>query len=49
MASLMSRVSEFARGPQGRRMMDRARTMSRDPRTKRRIEQVRARLASRRR
>jgi hypothetical protein len=48
MASLMSRISEFARGPQGRRLMERATTMSRDPRTRRRIEQVRARMARRR-
>ena len=47
--SLLSRVTQFARSPQGRRLADQAMRRARDPKTRRQIEQVRARLANRRR
>jgi hypothetical protein len=43
----MDRVSRFARSPQGKRMVSKAQRLARDPRTRRRIEQARARLARR--
>jgi hypothetical protein len=46
--SLLNRVTQFARSPQGRRMADRAMRAARDPKTRRQIEQVRRRLAARR-
>jgi hypothetical protein len=46
--SLMSKVAQFARSPQGRRMAGQAVRVARDPKTRRQIEQVRARLAARR-
>ena len=42
--SLISKVAKFARSPQGRRMADQAVRAARDPKTKRQIESVRARL-----
>jgi hypothetical protein len=45
--SLLDRVANFARSPQGRRLAEQARRTARDPRTRARIEQVRARLAKR--
>jgi hypothetical protein len=47
MPSLIDRVSRFARSPQGRNVMDRAQRLARDPKTKRRIEEARARLGRR--
>ena len=47
MPSLIDRVSRFARSPQGRKAMDNARNLARDPRTRRRIEEARARLTKR--
>jgi hypothetical protein len=41
---LMSSVTKFARSPQGRRLADQAVRAAKDPKTKRQIEQVRARL-----
>ena len=49
MPSLMSRVTQFARSPQGRQLVGRARRMAQDPATRARMDQVRQRLASRRR
>ena len=45
--SLMSRVAQFARSPQGRRLAGQATRAARDPRARRQIEQVRKRLTQR--
>jgi hypothetical protein len=49
MASLMDRVSRFARSPQGRRLTDRAKRAAKDPATRRRFEQARSRFGQRKR
>jgi hypothetical protein len=46
--SLISRVATFARPPQGRRLTEQATRTASDPDTRRKIEQVRHRLAKRR-
>jgi hypothetical protein len=43
--SLLSRVAQVARSPQGRRLASEAVRAARDPKTKRQIEAVRRRLA----
>jgi hypothetical protein len=43
----MSKVAQFARTPQGRRLADTAMRKARDPKTRRQVEQVRSRLAQR--
>ncbi len=45
--SLLNRVAQLARSPQGRRLAGQATRAARDPRTRRQIEQVRARLMQR--
>ena len=45
--SLMSKVAQFARSPQGRKMADTAVRRAKDPKTRRQIEQVRSRLMKR--
>ena len=45
--SLVSRVAQFARSPQGRRVADQAMRAARDPKRRRQIEQVRSRLTKR--
>jgi hypothetical protein len=45
--SLLSRVAQFARSPQGRRLAGQATRAARDPRTRRQIEHVRQRLTER--
>jgi len=45
--SLLSKVTQFARSPQGRRLTGQAARAARDPKTRRQIEQVRARLMKR--
>ena len=45
--SLMSKVAQFARSPQGRRIAGQATRAARDPRTRRQLEQVRRRLTQR--
>jgi hypothetical protein len=45
--SLLSKVAQFARSPQGRRIGAQAVRAARDPKTRRQIEQVRARLGQR--
>jgi hypothetical protein len=47
--SLMTRISRFARSPQGRRFAQQAMNYANSPEGKRRIEQARRRLAARRR
>jgi hypothetical protein len=46
-AGLFDRVSRFARSPQGKRLMQQAQRVARDPKTRRRIAEARARLARR--
>ncbi len=45
--SLMSKVAQFARSPQGRRLAGQAMRAARDPKTRRQIEQVRSRMGER--
>jgi hypothetical protein len=45
--SLLSKVAQFARSPQGRRLAGQAKRAARDPKTRRQIEQVRSRLTKR--
>ena len=45
--SLMSKVAMFARSPQGRRMAETAARRARDPKTRRQVGRVRARLMRR--
>lgn len=45
--SILSKVSKLARSPQGRRLADQAVRAAKDPKTKRQIADVRARLAKR--
>jgi hypothetical protein len=45
--SLLNKVAQFARSPQGRRLAGQASRAARDPKTRRQIEQVRARLTKR--
>lgn len=47
MASLSDRVIRFVRSPQGKRLADKAGKLARDPRNRRRLEQLRARLGRR--
>jgi hypothetical protein len=47
MASIFDRVRSMARGPQGRRLMENAQRMARDPRTRQRINEMRGRLRRR--
>jgi hypothetical protein len=48
MPSLMSRISRFARSPQGRRMTEQAKAYASRPENRRKIEQARQRLTKRR-
>lgn len=47
MPGLLDRVGRFARSPQGKRLMQRAQRMTRDPKTRRKIADARARFARR--
>ena len=49
MASLVSKVTQFARSPQGRRLTDRIQDYARRPETRRQISHVRERIAQGRR
>jgi hypothetical protein len=46
--SILTKISRFARSPQGRRMTQQAMTYARNPEGKRKIADVRRQLASRR-
>ena len=46
--SLLSKVTQFARSPRGRRLAGQAARAARDPKTRRQMEQVRQRLTQRR-
>ena len=48
MASLMSRLSRFARSPQGRKAADQAKRFAKDPKNRRRVEELRTRFARKR-
>lgn len=43
MASLIDRITRLARSPQGRRLAERAQQLAQDPKTRRKIEDLRAR------
>ena len=45
MPSLMSRISKFARSPQGRRAAEQAKQYASKPENRRKIEQLRGRFA----
>ena len=45
--SLLSKVAQLARSPQGRRLADSAMRAARDPKARRQFEQVRRRLVER--
>jgi len=47
MPGFMDRVSRFARSPQGKRMVEKAQRLARDPSTRRRIAEARGRLSRR--
>jgi hypothetical protein len=47
--SILTKISRFARSPQGRRMTQQAMTYARSPEGKRKLAQARARLARRKR
>jgi hypothetical protein len=46
--SIMNRLARLASSPQGRRVAERAMRAARDPKTRRQIEEVRRRVATRR-
>jgi hypothetical protein len=43
--SLLGRIGKFAKSPQGKKMMQQAQQIAKDPKTKQKIEEVRGRLA----
>jgi hypothetical protein len=47
MATLMDRISRFARSPQGRRMADKAKRFASDPKNRQKIEGYRKKFANR--
>ena len=48
MASLVDRLTQFVRSPQGQRLAQRAQELARDPNTRHKVEQLRARLMKKR-
>lgn len=48
MASLVDRITRLVRSPQGQRLADRAQQLARDPNTRRKIGDLRARLMKKR-
>ncbi|MGH3439262.1 MAG: hypothetical protein ACRDQI_12235 [Pseudonocardiaceae bacterium] len=48
MASLVDRITRLVHSPQGQRLADRAQQLARDPNTRRKIEDLRARLMKKR-
>lgn len=49
MAGLMSKVARFARSAQGRKLADRAKQISADPKNRQKIEELRGRMSRKRR
>ena len=47
MPGLMSKLSRFARSPQGKRAMSEAQRLAKDPKTRKQIDDVRRRFAER--
>jgi hypothetical protein len=47
MPGIFDRIGSFARSPRGKRLMKQAQRISRDPKTRRRIAEARAKLARR--
>jgi hypothetical protein len=47
MAGLFDRLGRFARSPQGKKLMKQAERIAKDPNTRRRIADVRAKLSRR--
>ncbi len=47
MPGLMSKLSKFARGPQGKRAMSEAQRLAKDPKTRKQLDDVRRRFAGR--
>jgi hypothetical protein len=47
MASIIGRISRFARSPQGRQLTQKAAQMAKDPATRAKIEDARRRFAQR--
>jgi hypothetical protein len=41
---MMSKISKFARGPQGRRLTAEAKRLAKDPETRRKLDQARRRF-----
>ncbi len=48
MAGLMSKVARIAQSPQGRKLTERAKQMSKDPKNRQKIEALRGRLVRKR-
>jgi len=48
MASLLNKVTEFARSPKGRELTEKAKQMAKDPETRRKVESLRSRAARKR-
>jgi hypothetical protein len=48
MASLMKRLANFARSPQGRQLAEKAKQAARDPQNRQRIEDLRQRVSRKR-
>lgn len=48
MASLFSKVGEFARGPQGRALAEKAKRAAQDPKNREKIDQLRAKAGRKR-
>jgi hypothetical protein len=40
MAKIVDRIKEYLRGPKGRRMTEKAKTMARDPRNRQRFQRL---------
>ncbi len=46
--AMMHKLTQFARSPKGKQMMDRAQRMAKDPKTRRKIEEARSRIGKKR-
>ena len=48
MASLLKKVGDFARSPQGRELIEKGKKASKDPENRRKLQELRMRLAKKR-
>lgn len=48
MASLLSRLGDFARSPRGRELIEKGKKVAKDPENRRKLEELRTRLAKKR-